>query len=155
MQPKEVPMPSILRNINVISRSATAYKTKSGTIEGISGAQHVFFFQICKHPGLSQDAIVKHTRLNKSTVTRTLAYLEEAGFVKRIQDPNDKRSLLVYPTEKMLEAFPEIRRIAREWNSALIEDIDEEELRIFESVLEKMERRAVELAFGDGSEDGK
>jgi DNA-binding MarR family transcriptional regulator len=75
--------------------------------------------------------------------------------VKRIQDPNDKRSLLVYPTEKMLEAFPEIRRIAREWNSALIEDIDEEELRIFESVLEKMERRAVELAFGNGSEDGK
>ena len=55
----------------------------------------------------------------------------------------------------MLEAYPEIRKIAREWNSALIEDIDEEELRIFESVLEKMERRAVELAFGNGSEDGK
>lgn len=148
-------MPSILRNINVISRSATAYKTKNGNVEGISGAHHVFFFQICQHPGLSQDAIVKHTRLNKSTVTRALAYLEELSFITRAQDPTDKRSLLVYPTEKMLEEFPKIQRLAREWNAALIENIDEEELRIFESVLARMERRAVALAFGNGTEDEK
>ena len=153
MQLKEVNMPSILRQMNVISRCAAAYKTEKSTIDGISGAHHVFFFRICKEPGLSQDALVKHTRLNKSTVTRTLAYLEERGFVKRVQDEADKRSLLVYPTDRMLEVFPEVQRLAREWNSSLVEDIEADDLRVFESVLKKMEKRAISLAFGEGSEE--
>ena len=145
-------MPSIMRRMNVISRCATAYKTENGDIESISGCHHAFFFPICAHPGLSQDALVKHTRLNKSTVTRSLAYLEEHGFIKREQDPSDKRSLLVFPTDKMLSVFPDIRRLAKAWNSALTEGIAEEELSIFESVLEKLQSRAEALAFGEENE---
>ena len=52
-------MPSIMRRMNVISRCATAYKTENGDIESISGCHHAFFFPICAHPGLSQDALVK------------------------------------------------------------------------------------------------
>ena len=142
-------MPSIMRRINVISRCATAYKTAKGTVEGISGCHHVFFFPICATPGISQDALVKHTRLNKSTVTRSLAYLEEHGFITREQDPDDKRSLRVFPTERMLAVFPEIRSLAKEWNTALTESISEDELAVFNSVLERLQARAVSLAFGE------
>ena len=139
--------------MNVISRCAAAYKTEHGTVEDIAECHHVFFFRICADPGLSQDALVKHTRLNKSTVTRSLAYLEERGYIRREQDEEDKRSLLVYPTDKMLAALPEVRKLAREWNAALTEGIDDEELRIFESVLDKMERRAIEIAFERQTEE--
>ena len=146
-------MPSVLRHMNVISRCAAAYKNERCQISDIAECHHVFFFRICNQPGLSQDALVKHTRLNKSTVTRTLAYLEERGFIKRVQDEQDKRSQRVYPTEKMLSAFPKIRALAREWNDALTDGISDEEMKIFEAVLGKMEERAVILAFGKHEED--
>lgn len=147
-------MPSIMRQMNVISRCATAYKTEHAQIEEISGCHHVFFYPICNQPGISQDALVKHTRLNKSTVTRSLSYLEEHGFITRAQDTADKRSLLVYPTEKMLGAFPRVRELAKEWNGALAEGISDGEMEIFMSVLGRMYERSVELAFGGSAEEG-
>ena len=141
-----------MRQMNVISRCASAYKTEHGRFDEISGCHHVFFYPICKTPGLSQDALVKHTRLNKSTVTRALAYLEEHGFVVRRQDEEDKRSMLVYPTEKMLDAFPKVKELAADWNGMLAEGISDHELEVFRSVLAKMHDKAVMLAFGDDTE---
>ena len=44
--------------------------------------------------------MARELNVNKSSVTRQLAILEEKGYVERRGDPKDKRSLLIYPTEK-------------------------------------------------------
>jgi hypothetical protein len=49
----------------------------------------------------------------------------------------------------MLAVLPDIRRVSGEWMSLLSEGIDEEELRIFDSVLERMESRAREIIEGE------
>ncbi len=144
-------MPTIMRQMNVIARCAVTYKSERSESDELCGSHHAFVHTICRHPGISQDAIAKHTYLNKSTVTRTLAYLEEHGFVKRIQDPEDKRSMLVYPTEKLNNIYPSVRALAKEWNDALAEGIPEEELEIFNSVLSRMHERAIKLTYSNSN----
>jgi len=94
---------------------------------------------------MSQDAISKYLCLNKSTVARAISYLEERGFVTRETDKEDKRILRVYPTDKMLAVLPEVRRVGAEWNRLISEGISEEELLVFNSVLERIEARAREI----------
>ena len=98
---------------------------------------------------MSQDAIAHHLCLNKSTVARTLSYLEERGYVRREPDSSDKRILCVYPTDKMSEALPRLKELAKEWNSLIAEGIDEEEFRVFLGVLERIEARAREISGED------
>lgn len=137
-------MPSLMRRINVISRCAQNYKSERLSGE-LSGCHHPFVFCISRNPGMSQDSIAKHLCLNKSTVARAISYLEEHGFVTRETDKEDKRILRVYPTDKMLEVLPEVKRIGAEWNSLISERISEEELIVFNSVLERIEARAREI----------
>ena len=142
-------MPSIMRRINVIARCAAQYK--SDKTEGeIAGAHHAFFYCITKNEGMSQDEISHYLCLNKSTVARALSILEESGFVRRESDAKDKRILRVYSTEKMREAVPRVREIAKEWNEMIAMDISEEEMKIFDSVISRMEQRAKAITFGRG-----
>lgn len=140
-------MPSLMRSINVISRCSTIYKSEK--LEGeLLGCHHPFVFCVCKNPGMSQDEIAHALCLNKSTVARGLSYLEEHGFVERKSDSADRRILRVYPTEAMLEALPRVRKIAKEWNERISEDISPEQFYTFISVLEKIEKRSREIVFG-------
>ena len=75
-------------------------------------------------------------------------YLEEKGYVRREANVSDKRSFLVFPTDKMLEIFPLVSTITREWNERICEDIPSDELEAFFSVLSKMEQKAKAIVGG-------
>ena len=135
--------------MDLISRRAGAFRSaKMGDNSEISGCHLPFVICICRHPGMTQDQLAKHLTFNKSTVARALGVLEEQGFVKRSADERDRRSLLVFPTEKMLAILPRVIAITEEWNEGLCEGISKDELDIFASVLEKMKLRAEELLEG-------
>ncbi|MBR5140213.1 MAG: MarR family transcriptional regulator [Clostridia bacterium] len=141
-------MPSLMKKINVISRCAATYKSERYEGE-LSVCQHAFVLFISKNPGKSQDEIAYELCFNKSTVARTLSYLEENGYVRRESDGADKRVLRVYPTDKMLSECTKIRKLIREWNSLISEDLSEEELSAFLVAIEKIEKRARRLALED------
>ena len=113
---------------------------------------HSLVFAICREEGRSQDTLAQVLCLNKSTVARSLAALEDKGLVERCPAAEDKRVLLVYPTEKMKALLPRVRTVAKEWNEAVTEGISEEELAVCESVLTRMTEKAKALL---ESEDGE
>ena len=135
-------MPSFTRNINIISRCAHAYRADSLEGSGL-GPSHYFYILIaCGSPGISQDQIAKRLYINKSSVTRAIAALEENGFVERRPSEEDKRVIQIYPTQKATDLLPEVRRIARAWNDVLLDELEEEEREQFLSTLEKITGRA-------------
>ena len=138
-------MPAVLWRMDLISRRAAAYRSARLVHPEISGCHHPFILEICRHRGMSQDWLAKHMTLNKSTVARALTYLEEKGYVRREADENDRRVLLVYPTDKMLAIFSRVKAISDEWNERLCSEISTEELEIFASVLERMKVRSREI----------
>jgi DNA-binding MarR family transcriptional regulator len=135
-------MPSFTRNINIISRCAHAYRSDSLEGSGL-GPSHYFYILIaCSSPGISQDQIAKRLYINKSSVTRAIAALEENGFVERRSSEEDKRVIQIYPTQKATDLLPEVRRIAHAWNAFLLDELEEEEREQFLSTLEKITNRA-------------
>ena len=135
-------MPSLSRNINVISRCASAYRAERLEGIGISAAHYFYILAICKNAGVSQDALAKALYINKSSVARALQTLESDGFIERRQSESDRRITLVHPTQKAEDVLPKIREVSKSWNEFLFGALDGDEREIFMTLLDKIATRA-------------
>ena len=147
-------MPSLMRLINVISRCQSLYRAEQLADCSLLACHHTFLYAIHRMPGCSQDALARHLCLNKSTVARAIAKMEEEGFVTRVPDKEDKRVMLVYLTDKARELLPRVRAVSAAWRDALSTDISKEEMQVFDSVLERMAPKAKILAGIEEKGDG-
>ena len=143
-------MAAISRGLNILSRCIALYRNEQLKNEDFIAVHHSYVLAVCDHPGMSQDKLAKHLCLNKSNVTRHLSQLEKNGYVERRPGETDKREMLVYPTQKMLDIFPQERRITDEWNRIIAEDISEEDLEVFHRVLDKMIDRSIQMVYPKG-----
>ena len=138
-------MPKYMKSLNNISRAQQIYR-KQMSESDLPTHMFPFILFVCKNPGANQDEIDADLCVSKSMVSRRIEWLLDNGYVTRFTDSEDKRCQRVNPTEKALLILPEIRRINREWMTLISEGIDEDELRIFEAVLTRLEAKAREVA---------
>ncbi|MGN1095057.1 MAG: MarR family winged helix-turn-helix transcriptional regulator [Eubacteriales bacterium] len=147
-------MSSLMRKINIISRCESLYRSDKLNETKLGACHHSYVLAICRHPGMSQEQLSKHLYINKSNVARQLSYLEENGYVSRRSDSSDKRISAVYPTQKMLDVFPEVIKTAKDWSEYIFSDLSEEELEAFSKTLEKVSQRAQSyFSIKDGKEE--
>lgn len=137
-------MPALMHNISTIYRCAFAYRQDAMEAHGLRAGHTSYLVAVCKTPGITQDQLAKRIFINKSNVARQLVSLEEAGFVERRPSPNDKRAILVYPTDKALALYPQIRQIFRDWESLVAQDLTPDEQEMMIAILSKMKARAAE-----------
>ena len=137
-------MSKTTRNINLLSRCQNLYRTDRLRDSGLSAPYYNYVLPICHTPGLSQEQLARRLCINKYNVTRHLAQLEENGYVERRPSESDKRQTLVYPTQKMLDLLPEVRRGIQEWDDYLFDGLSPEELEQFDATLFKITQRARE-----------
>lgn len=123
-------MPSLMRYINRTSRLGVLYRNEKLKAYGLKGIHHSYILNICQNPGISQEKLAQLIFVNKSTVTRQLASLEEKGYIYRSPSAHDGRELLVYPTDRAHEVYPFVGEVLREWNEALLEDFTPEEQEV-------------------------
>jgi MarR family transcriptional regulator for hemolysin len=124
-------MESIIRSINHIARLATLYRERELKKYGLGPMHHTYILNICRNPGISQEALSQLIFVNKSNVTRQLAVLEEKGYLRRQTSSVDARCLLVYPTEKALAIQPVISEMLQRWNDQVLagfSEIEQQEL---------------------------
>ena len=138
-------MQKFMKMLNNISRSQAIYRSRRITSDELLPGHYSFVLAICHTPGRSQEELARELCINKSTVARNLNCLEERGYITRTPLPNDKRQFSVHPTEKMLTVLPEIKTASLEWMELLSEGIAEEELTVFNSVLERMQTKARQI----------
>lgn len=144
-------MATIMRKMNIISRCEAIYREKNSSIS-LPGIYHSYILAICKNPGLPQEKLAKHLCINKSSVTRHLAYLEKNGYIKRQPCSKDKREHLVYPTEKMLCAKDEVLSVTQKWNVLIAEGISADELEIFHNIMDKMLEKSTQIVYSGGGQ---
>lgn len=152
-------MTSLMHFVNRTARCFTLYRNNRLEDKGINGYQHLYIIKICKHPGILQDELVREIYVNKSSVARQLSLLEQNGFIRRIPYPDDRRQLMVYPTEKAVAVYPEVLAVREAWNGRLLEEFSEEEKALLLSMMERVSAKAVELLpqpkQSEGDERGK
>ena len=147
-------MPKIMKSLNNISRSQAMFIANAFLRKGmvdVSAAHWPLFWTVCRAPGRSQEEIAQDICLNKSTVARSLAQLESGGYVVRIPKTEDKRCMLVYPTEKTYELMPILRTFVSDWYEHILDGVSDEELAAFHSVLVRIEANAKRATRGGGA----
>ena len=129
---------SISRYISILYRFRKGYVNKRLESYGISGVQFSILLTLSRQDGVSQEKISDHLKFDKTTTAKTIKKLEANGYVQREIDRTDRRAYNVYLTQKAKDLIPLIRETIRHWESAVTENISDEEYALLESILERM-----------------
>lgn len=88
------------RKITKIAREAEKLVLLSLRDEGVGAAELDLIHALRHHPGCTQARLAALLHADKAAIARRTKNLEAKGFLVRENDPNDRRSRLLYPTEK-------------------------------------------------------
>ena len=101
---------------------------------------HYILSLIYFHDGqLSQKALAEMLGKDKSAMVSIINLLSSRGFVYRENNPNDRREQLIKVTEKAKQAVPHIIESFKSINTNITKGISETDMKIFESVLLRMQ----------------
>ncbi len=135
-------MAKFMKNINLVSRSAEVFREEKLKDCGIRGCQSKYVLMIANTPGVSQEDISRSLFVNKSNVARQISNLEQKGFVKKVENDKDRRAVLLYPTQKLMDILPRVREVLAEWRTLVTEGFTEEEKAELQRLSEKMVENA-------------
>ena len=128
-------------NFNAVDRYLRRYRREYMAPYGLKGIHARLFMAICRTPGCSQDQLAKRMWFDKSTVARQMELLEKKEFITRQPSEKDKRVLCVYPAEKMLAVYPDLKNAMEQWEQTLLQDLTEDEQQQLNSLLAKIRER--------------
>ena len=129
---------SVGRWLGMLHRYARKRFGEQMTLHGLADAQFPVLMSLLHEDGVSQDELAQHHMLDKATVARSVARLEELGYVTRQRDGQDRRVKRVLVTELARAIKPDLRRIREEWSETLTEGFSDEERETLERLLERM-----------------
>lgn len=141
-------MHPFMKQISVTYRCGMRYRERELADTGLAGIHTPYLTTLFRHPGISQEELARKLHVNKSSVTRQLGALEQNGYVRRAPSQEDKRAVLVYPTEKALALQERIREVLQGWNAYLTADMTEEERETLARLMERVAKRAEDYVNG-------
>ncbi len=86
--------------------------------------------------------VVRRTPMDKMTVSRAVASLEQKGFVERATDAGDRRVSMLSLSPQGREVFERIAALALAFEDDLLSTLEPDEAAAFRAVLEKLEEQA-------------
>ena len=88
------------RKITKIAREAEKLVTMLLREDGVGTAEIDLIHALRHHPGCTQAKLAELLHADKAAIARRTKNLELKGYLTRQDAPNDRRSQLLYPTEK-------------------------------------------------------
>jgi DNA-binding MarR family transcriptional regulator len=103
---------------------------------GTTLARFDYLAQLQRHPeGLRMNALSRYLMVTGGNVTGLTDQLEAEGWVRRLPDPNDRRSYIVQLTHSGLDYFQRMAQAHEEWLRKLFEGFDSgKKAKLFEDL---------------------
>ena len=130
--------------ITKIAREANKLAVRVLKQNGIGTSEFDLIHVVRKHDGISQNEISKILGTDKAMVARQVKSLIKRGYITKTMNPSDKRSCLIYKTDKSDELKISKRHVENVYYEYLLSELSEEEQNIFCSILEKVYLRSKE-----------
>lgn len=126
------------RKITKIAREAEKLVLLSLREEGVGTAEIDLIHALRHNPGCTQAKLSELLHADKAAVARRTKNLEAKGFLVRRDDPNDRRSQLLYPTEKAEAMKSSKAEIEASFYEYLLSALSEEEAGTFAALLNRL-----------------
>ncbi len=105
---------------------------------GLTTPQFMVFGALWSGDGITIGELGERVALDGSTITGILDRMEKNGYVERRPNAEDRRSALVYLTEKAKQVGPQINKFADELDTSLRKNFSTQDMAIFERVLREL-----------------
>lgn len=132
-------MPDIIdspfKSISILYRKSHIWLNDGCTQYALTAAQAVVILIVCDFDGLTQDVITKRLSLDKSVIAKTVAKLEEMGFLVRTNNIKDRRTFDIRPTKKAWDVYPFVKRQIDECDNRMTQQMTDSERTEFKRLL--------------------
>ena len=126
------------RKITKIAREAEKLVLVSLREEGVGTAEIDLIHALRHNPGCTQAKLAEILHADKAAIARRTKNLEAKGYLIRKDAPNDRRSQLLYPTEKSEEMKSSKEEIESSFYEYLTSTLSESEAETFAELLDKL-----------------
>ena len=126
------------RQITKIAREAEKLVLLSLREEGVGTAEIDLIHALRHHPGCTQAALAELLHADKAAIARRTKNLETKGYLVRRDAPGDRRSRLLYPTEKAERLKSSKAEIEAALYEYLIRVLTEDEAAAFAASLHRL-----------------
>ena len=126
------------RKITKIAREAEKLVLLTLREEGVGTAEIDLIHALRHDPGCTQAKLAEALHADKAAIARRTKNLEAKGYLVRRDDPNDRRSQLLYPTEKAERLRSSKAGIEASFYEYLLATLTEEETAAFAAALDKL-----------------
>ncbi|KUO77184.1 MAG: MarR family transcriptional regulator [Desulfosporosinus sp. BRH_c37] len=132
------PSKYICYKLSRVMRKVHRYYEAKLSFYGITPSQFYVLSAVWENDGVKFKDLAKSLEMDGSTLTSILDRMERQDLLERRNDPEDRRSLLIFLKEKAIQNIAEITRLAETLNQEIKECFSDEEFATFERVLDKL-----------------
>ena len=126
------------RKITKIAREVEKLVLISLRDEGVGSAEIDLIHALRHNPGCTQARLAELLHADKAAIARRTKNLEAKGFLTRQDDPNDRRSQLLFPTEKAEAMRSSKAEIESAFYEYLTSHLSETEAETFAALLDRL-----------------
>lgn len=126
------------RKITKIAREAEKLVVRTLREKDVGTAEIDLIHALRHHPGCTQAVLAELLHADKAAIARRTKNLEAKGYLVRRDAPNDRRSQLLYPTEKAESLRSSKAEIEASFYEYLTAALSQEEAAAFAATLHKL-----------------
>ncbi len=126
------------RKITKIAREAEKLVLKTMRSEGVGTAEIDLIHALRHNPGCTQAELCLILNADKAAIARRTRNLEEKGYLIRKPSPVDKRSQILFPTEKAEELKSSKAETESSFYAYLLSFLEDDEKKTFVSLLDRL-----------------
>lgn len=138
----EVPFGAL---VSITTRARSVYLNSRLRSLGLSAGQFPILMLLAREQNIMQDDLVRHYRLDKGAIARSVKKLEESGYIRRITDPGNRRAVRLFLTEKGIGTIPYLRTIDSEWEERICAGFSNEETQSLSRMMCRIARNCLAL----------
>lgn len=136
---------SISKLVSIIKRKEQIYFHQKLNRMELHHGQVKIFKYLGKNEGATQQDITDFFQLKKSSTSYLIKKMVNQGYVRKVTDPDDRRSQRLYLTDKGLKKFKVLKReIFGEWSEQLLKGFSADEKK---KIVEFMNRMVTNVNF--------
>lgn len=145
---------SLVSTIRQISHRIFWGMLRSRGLGDLSPEQGKILFALMEAPeGLTIREIGGKTNLKKSTLTTMLRRMQANGYLTTAEDALDGRVTRVFRTEKFVRQLGDFDAVSQEMTDVYYKGFREEEIDLFESMLERLLKNLLEYEQTESGEE--
>jgi len=128
----------LMSNLSIIVRGSHLYSSRRLADYDLNAAEQYILMYLMGQREANQESIAKFYMLDKSTVARSLAKLENKGYITRRVNDDNQREKMITLTDRARSLKEVLSGLLDEWRGTMYDGISDEEVRAFEKIVEKI-----------------